>query len=549
MSESFAADGSAVGEDQVQHSTRVMAVLVALSRASGLVRLAVSLWVLGTDSALGNVYSTANTIPTIVFELLAAGALSATLVPQFRRFTTAGEAEKSSRLSAALMVWGGVGLAVVLIVVVVWRDAVARLFLHQMSNSADAVQARRLLVVLLLFFMPQMFAYLANTVATGFLHAQRRFNSSVVCPLLNNVVLLATFGIFAAMGRGRGVHITTAQIAVLGIGTTLGVVAMCAVPVVDAFRHGLKPARPLAANDSVVTSVARRGLWAALFLAGGQVVTAAALPIVNSRDGYALVWSVVFQFFLLPYALLAVPVINSRFPELTAAAQNGDRDSFTSVAAAGLRSVITTGVLAGAVLFATAQPLATMLSLGSARSGAPAMTAGLTAVAAGIALYGLMNFWSRAFYAVDDQRTPGIISVIGSVCGVGVMYGLSRVVSPTDRVAAAGLGAVAAAAVTSLGLWLVARRVLPLGDTLRLHVGGRLVVLAVAAVVARCAVGWIGSQPPVVSAVEALIVAAVVVAAFLLSDRVVSGLRPMTTVTSFGAAMPTSVSGAGQEGR
>ncbi|MFI5043342.1 MAG: lipid II flippase MurJ, partial [Acidimicrobiales bacterium] len=57
-----------------------MAVLTAVSRGTGFVRVVVVAAVLGT-SYLGNTYQSANTIPNILFELFAAGVLQSVLVP------------------------------------------------------------------------------------------------------------------------------------------------------------------------------------------------------------------------------------------------------------------------------------------------------------------------------------------------------------------------------------------------------------------------------------------------------------------------------------
>ncbi|MEO7428320.1 MAG: lipid II flippase MurJ, partial [Acidimicrobiales bacterium] len=51
-----------------------------VSRVTGFVRLLVVAAVLGT-TFLGNTYQSANSIPNLVFELFAAGALQAVLVP------------------------------------------------------------------------------------------------------------------------------------------------------------------------------------------------------------------------------------------------------------------------------------------------------------------------------------------------------------------------------------------------------------------------------------------------------------------------------------
>ena len=61
-----------------------MAVGTALSRLTGLIRLAALAYALGF-TRLTDTYNLANTTPNIVYELLLGGVLSATLVADLRR--------------------------------------------------------------------------------------------------------------------------------------------------------------------------------------------------------------------------------------------------------------------------------------------------------------------------------------------------------------------------------------------------------------------------------------------------------------------------------
>ena len=289
-----------VQESEVQSRTLAMTGLVALSRVSGLVRLGVSFVVLGTATALGNVYSTANMVPTIVFEFLVAGALGATLIPRIQRAMAENDDRAVRELLSTVLFWGLVGLGLVMTVLAIFRHDLAGLILHEMKAADDPAAARRVLAALLVIFLPQLPAYLANAVAVGYLHANRRFAASVACPLINNAILIATYVVFSRMvGPDPSVDMSTGHILLLGLGTTAGVVAMCAYPFADAWIHGMRFSRPRGLGDGYVRTLLSEGGWAALFLAGGQLVAIAALPLTNARPGQALVWAVVSQVFFI----------------------------------------------------------------------------------------------------------------------------------------------------------------------------------------------------------------------------------------------------------
>jgi putative peptidoglycan lipid II flippase len=61
-------------------STLSMSVLTVVSRVTGFVRILVVASVLST-TYLGNTYQSTNSVPNILFELIAAGVLQAVLVP------------------------------------------------------------------------------------------------------------------------------------------------------------------------------------------------------------------------------------------------------------------------------------------------------------------------------------------------------------------------------------------------------------------------------------------------------------------------------------
>ena len=67
-------------QPDLARSTATITVLTLLSRVTGVVRNVVVVAVLGV-TFLGNTYQSANTVPNLLFELLAAGVLQAVLIP------------------------------------------------------------------------------------------------------------------------------------------------------------------------------------------------------------------------------------------------------------------------------------------------------------------------------------------------------------------------------------------------------------------------------------------------------------------------------------
>ena len=87
------------GSSRLARSTVTMTVLTGVSRLTGLVRVVVVAAVIG-DTFLGNTYQSTNTVPNILFELMAAGTLQAVLIPTLVRLRDRGDEAEGERVVA-----------------------------------------------------------------------------------------------------------------------------------------------------------------------------------------------------------------------------------------------------------------------------------------------------------------------------------------------------------------------------------------------------------------------------------------------------------------
>ena len=154
-------------------AARLMGAATAVSRLLGFGRVLVIAAVLGTTD-LGNIFSASNSVSNVLFDLLAAGALSAVLVPGFvelfeRRVrgqapggmggvppTAAAEAAKEcEQLAGALLGWSLVVLAPVCLAGVLAAPALARVLTTGTADPAVAAGQQELATFLLRLFIPQ----------------------------------------------------------------------------------------------------------------------------------------------------------------------------------------------------------------------------------------------------------------------------------------------------------------------------------------------------------------------------------------------------------
>jgi len=513
-------------------STATQTVLTGVSRVTGFVRVMVVAAVLGT-TFLGNTYQSANTVPNIVFELFAAGALQAVLVPALVARFDRGDDEGATRLAGSVL---GLTLAVLAGFAVLGALASPLLMRAMVSGVDDpAIRADQVALgtVFLLIFLPQILVYDVGLVATAVLHARGRFGLPAIAPAVNNVVVCAAYGTFWWLRRdeGPGLDLDGLEIAVLAGGTTFGVVAFCALPIVGAHRAGFRFRPNLDRSDPALRALARQGGWAALFLAMTQVLLGAVLVLGNAVEGGIVGYQVAFTFFLLPHALFALPVLNTLFPEAARRAQAGDEGGVALTVERGIRAIAFFVLPVAAAFVALAGPLSVIVPFaGPDVAGAELVRVTLVGFAPGLLGYGLFYFLTRILYALDDTRSPAVVHAAVVALGVVAMVVSSTAVAGDARIGALAWSHTATylAGAAALGL-IVTGRLQP-----RPHVGRVVVVGAVAATVAGVLMAQVADRLPGSGRPGALLAVATAGAlglvAYLLVQQLLGGTRVSSVV-------------------
>jgi putative peptidoglycan lipid II flippase len=309
----------------------------------------------------------------------------------------------------------------------------------------------RLGAYLLWFFLPQLVLYAVGAVATALLNADRRFVAAAIAPAFNNVVVVATMVVFRAMrGDATGLAITTSEKLVLGLGTTLGVVAMTVVPLL-ALRRGRLFPHIRWHTDLPLHAVARRGAWAVGHLGLNQLLMAATIVLAARVSGGVVAFQIAFTFFLLPHAVLSNPIYTVLYPRLAGDARVGRFELFADDLGAGCRYTAFVLLPAAALLAALAAPALTIVHFGALdEAGARLVAAVLAAYAAGLLGYSGFFLLTRAAYALDDVKGPTIVNFWVTVGAITGMVIASAAAHGEGRVIVLGL---VHAIATALGSW------------------------------------------------------------------------------------------------
>ncbi|MDT7536871.1 MAG: putative peptidoglycan lipid flippase [Actinomycetota bacterium] len=509
-------------------STRSMAIGTVASRGTGFVRNAAIVAVLGVHT-LGAAYNVANTAPNIVYELLLGGILTSVVVPSLVRAagndSDGGEAYAQRLLSLVVVV-----LFVASIVLVAFAPQVVGLYMQ----GGDDDGSRRLATVLARYFLPQMLFYGAGAVMGAILNARERFGPPMWAPVLNNLVVIATCGLFLAVPGTSGVSassITSTQELILGLGTTLGIVAQTIALVPSLRAAGFHFRFRTDLRGMGLGELGRLARWVLLYVVANQLAYVIVVRLANKPElnhigrGYASYVNA-FVLWQLPHAVVAVSVITALLPRMSRAAAEDRLPDLRDALNRGLRLTVSVLVPAALAFVVLGRVLATVVFGHLHTSAGEARFIGtlLAVFAVGLVPFSAYQLQLRAFYAMHDTRTPTLINL--GVNATLVAVDVPLYLALPDHLKVIGLAAGHACSFV-VGL-LICSRVLSrrlgglAGDlvvrtAVRCLVAALLPALLAAAVTAGC-VGLLG-QGTVGSLTALVLGGAVLAAGYVLTAR------------------------------
>jgi putative peptidoglycan lipid II flippase len=438
----------------VAGAAALIAVLTLLARVAGFGRTLVFTNTVGAGST-GDTYQAANTVPNIVFEVVAGGALASLVVPMLAGGIATGNTEQVRRTASALLGWTLLVLTPLAVAIAVFAEPIAQLLLGSGDEAEVALAARFLLV-----FAPQVVLYGIGIVLTGVLQAHRRFAGPAIAPLLSSVVVAGAYLTFAVMGGSGDVDdLSRPAELVLGVGTTLGVVALTLSLLVPlrGLRLGLRPA--LRFPVGAAPRVRRLAIAGVLTLAGQQLVAAVAIRLAaDGPDGTQVVYAAGLTIFLVPWAALAVPLATSAYPGLAERADAGDDHGYRRALAPVAVLVVAASAVAAALMVAVSGPMARIFLASGSNGVVAALRDTIIAFAPGLPGYALVAVLTRALYARGHWKSPTVCVVGGWLLAVAADVVLAQVLPAEDRGLALGAGHSLGVTVAGLALLVAVAR-------------------------------------------------------------------------------------------
>lgn len=398
----------------------VMATGTVLSRVTGIARDIALAAALGFF-LVSDTYSLGNSLPTIVYILVVGGALNAVFIPQLVRRMESDADDGKAYADRLLTLTGSV------LIVLAIGAVIAAPWIVDLYTPADYPQEQfELAVAFARLCLPQIFFYGVYTMLAQVLNSRGKFGAPMFAPIANNIVAIATFALFIAVAgtsaAADGV-LTTGQVLLLGIGTTLGVVvqALILFPVLSRAGYTWRPRFDW--RDQGLGKAAKLAGWTIGLVLVNQITyvvitrLAAQANVDAAAAGVTAAGITTYQkahlVFMLPHSVITISIVTALLPALSRLAHEGKLKEVGADVAGAMRIVAALIVPVAALLLVLGSDVSVVLfGYGAATTEQAAVMGDIVSIfMLGLLPFTLFYVLLRGFYSLEDTRTPFFVTV------------------------------------------------------------------------------------------------------------------------------------------
>ena len=387
-------------------SAALMSVCVLFSRITGFLRTWAMAFALGS-SFLSSSYQVANNLPNMLYELVMGGMLVTAFLPVYisikkKSGTEAGNAYASNLLTLVTIFLGALS---VLCMIFPAQVIYTQTFYSDQSSSALAT-------FFFQYFAIQLVFYGASSIVSGLLNANRDYLWSSIAPVANNVIVIATFLMYAAIAPIN----SDAALFVIAIGNPLGVFVQMAIQLPALKRNGIRLRPRIDLHDPALRDTLAIG--GPTFLV--MIISFATVSVMNAAsycfavDGpsilaYSRLWHT------LPYSFLAIPITTAMFTELSEMKAEGDMKGVVSAITNGTAQIMFLLVPFALYLAVFSVPLVTLYHVGAFTMENIQSISSLVVLAFALPFYGVSSYLQKVF---SSLRKMGVYAALNFLAGI-----------------------------------------------------------------------------------------------------------------------------------
>lgn len=412
-------------------ATSSIAVATLVSRITGFIRQVGLAAVLGL-AVINDSYTVANTLPTMLYEVLLGGVLTSVVVPLLVR-AAQEDGDHGESYAQRLVTVSCVVLGAATVLAVVGAPLLAWLFLGKSPNANP-----QLATAFAYLLLPQILFYGLSGLYGAILNARSIFGPPAWAPVLNNIVVLATVLVYVLVPGEISldpIRMGDTKLLILGVGTTAGIVAQAVVQVPGLRRAGFR-FRWRWGWDPRLTQAGGMAAWFVLYVVVGQlgyVVTTRAAAV--GEAGGIVIYGLVWLLLQLPFGVIGYSLLTAIMPRMSRAAAEGDVRGVVDDLSLGSR-YLTVLLVPITVVFTVAgtQIGVALFSLGKAGTNAERLGMALAVSAFGLLPYAVVMLQLRVFYALADARTPTVINGLMTALKIPLLLACPLLLDGSDVV-------------------------------------------------------------------------------------------------------------------
>lgn len=479
---------SDVGDSGLLRNSALMAAGTVTSRITGVIRDMAMTAALGFF-IVSDAFSLGNTLPNIIYILVAGGTLNAVFIPQLVRHmkddSDAGQAFADRLLSV-------VGVILLALSVV---SVIAAPYIVSVYASSTMPQAEfDLAVAFARLCLPQMFFYGAYTMLQQVLNARGKFAAAFFAPVANNLVAIFVFVAFLVVVQPNSENLSNlsaGQVWWLGLGSTIGVALQAVILFPALIRTGYRFKFRTDWRGAGLGHSARLAKWTIYLVIVNQIAFAiitrfaTQANVASAAAGDVAIGLTSYQkanlIFILPHSVITISLVTALLPQLSRLSHENNLVELGRQVSRSARLVLALMIpIAG--LLAVTGPNIAVLFFGNGVAGADAANAVGVIVACfafGLPAYSLIYILNRAWFSMEDTRTPFWIAVGINIVMLIVAVPLFGVAALNQKVAMFGIGySVAYVAMSAFAWWHLNRQLGTLETQKTLQVTMKLFISA-----------------------------------------------------------------------
>ena len=460
-------------------SSALMASGTVVSRLTGFARNAMLGAAIGAKLH-GDVFNIANTIPNMLYILLAGGVVNAVLVPQLVR-AMKRDRDRGEAYTNRIITLAGLFLAVVTVVLVVAAPLLMHLFLSRDFYTPEHTAQLESAIVFARYCLPQVFFYGMFVLVGQVLNSRGRFGPMMWAPIANNVVVVVVLALYLGVfGKPSGAQLIggyqPGQAALLGIGSTIGIVVQFLVLVPYLRATGVRFSPRLDFLHTGLGHTLRLGVWTVLFVIVNQIAYTVVVKLASAGTaggeqhgtGYS-VYTNAFLLVMVPHAIVTVSLATAMLPRLSAHAADADLRGVATNVASTLRTAYALIIPFALLLPVIALDLANVAyGYGGAAVSVPDFAVALALFAPGLVFFTTHYLMLRGFYSLERTRTVFWVQCVISAVNIVLAVALTQAASAHRTAPALVVAYAGAYLVGAVGSYTLLRHLLGGLETPRL---------------------------------------------------------------------------------